>query len=99
MELLERKRLFEFLGRDFLVWLWFKSETNGGKFDLNEIGLIDLSLDNKIILQSESTVYEEKQLEKLLRVQISNLYKKIHKGENIPILKTGANMYEVVTKD
>ncbi len=63
MELLERKRLFEFLGRDFLVWLWFKSETNGGKFDLNEIGLIDLSLDNKIILQSESTVYEEEQLE------------------------------------
>ena len=42
---------------------------------------------------------EEKQLEKLLRVQMSNLYKKIHKGENIPILKTGANMYEVVTED
>jgi len=53
MVLLERLRQSEFLGRDFLVWLWFKSETNGGEFDLGELGRIELRFGRKIKLQAE----------------------------------------------
>ncbi|HUT71614.1 MAG TPA: hypothetical protein VMW89_13155 [Desulfatiglandales bacterium] len=54
MEVLERVRRTEFLGRDFLTWLWFKSEANEGRFDLGELGMVELWFDGKVTLQSDS---------------------------------------------
>ena len=54
MELLERVRRTEFLGRDFLIWLWFKSETNEGRFDLGDLGTVELWFDGRVTLQSDS---------------------------------------------
>lgn len=51
--LLERVRKSEFLGREFLLWLWFRSETDEGGFNLDEIGHAKLWFDRKIVLQSE----------------------------------------------
>ncbi|MFO7599094.1 MAG: hypothetical protein R6X27_04715 [Candidatus Desulfacyla sp.] len=54
MQLLDKVRKTEFLGREFLLWLWFKSETEDGIFDLGDKGKAELWLDGKITLQSEN---------------------------------------------
>ena len=54
MQLLEKARETEFLGNEFLVWLWFKSETDRGLFDLGDKGTAELWFDGKITLQSET---------------------------------------------
>lgn len=54
MALLEKVRKTEFLGRDFLLWLWFRSETGDGRFDLGEDGIVEIWFDNMVTLQSES---------------------------------------------
>ena len=54
MQLLEKARETEFLGNEFLVWLWFRSETDRGLFDLNEKGPAEIWFDGKITLQSET---------------------------------------------
>lgn len=60
MQLLERVKKSEFLGREFLVWLWFKSETNRGRFDLGEGGVAELWFDRRIVLQAEGDQGVEK---------------------------------------
>ena len=54
MQLLEKVRETQFLGREFLVWLWFRAETDRGLFDLGGKGTAELWFDGKITLQSES---------------------------------------------
>ncbi|GAG02426.1 unnamed protein product [marine sediment metagenome] len=54
MQLMDRVRKSEFLGQEFLLWLWFRSETNQGIFDLGDAGKAELWLDRKLVLQSES---------------------------------------------
>ena len=54
MQVLERVRQTEFLGRDFLTWLWFKSETNNGRFDLEALGTAEVWFDGRVTLQPES---------------------------------------------
>jgi recombination associated protein RdgC len=39
----------EFLGREFLTWLWFKSETSGGHFDIKG-KTIELWVGNRMVL-------------------------------------------------
>lgn len=54
MQLLDRVKQTEFLGREFLLWLWFRAETDRGIFDLGEQGKAEVWFDGRIILQSES---------------------------------------------
>ena len=43
----------KFFGRDFMVWLWFRSEKNGGFFHLRNEEEIELWFDGSMILQAE----------------------------------------------
>ena len=54
MNVLDEVRETEFLGRDFLTWLWFKSETEGGLFDLGDNGRVELWIDGRITLRSDT---------------------------------------------
>ncbi len=54
MQLLEKVRETEFLGREFLVWLWFRADMDRGLFTLGEKGAAELWFDGKITLQSEN---------------------------------------------
>ena len=54
MQLLEKVRETQFLGREFLVWLWFRAETDRGLFDLGGKKTAELWFDGKITLQSEN---------------------------------------------
>lgn len=51
-----------FLGREFLTWLWFKSETQNHKIKVKDLGEFQLFIDNKIILSSASGSVRENSL-------------------------------------
>ncbi len=54
MQLLEKVKETEFIGNEFIAWLWFRSETDRGPFDLGEKGIAELWIAGKITLQSET---------------------------------------------
>ena len=60
MQLLERVGSTEFIGREFLVWLWFKSETGEGSFPLGEAGSAEIWYDGRIVLQPDQDDRDEK---------------------------------------
>ncbi len=53
MQVLEQVKETESLGREFLAWLWFKTETGGGVFDLSESEQAEIWFDGRITLQME----------------------------------------------
>jgi hypothetical protein len=53
VNLAERVKQTEFLGREFLTWLWFRSESAEGVFDLGEIGTVELWFEGKMTLEAD----------------------------------------------
>jgi hypothetical protein len=53
MSVIDDVRESESLGRDFLVWLWFRSETMAGSFQLQDREEAELWFEGKVTLQSE----------------------------------------------
>ena len=51
MSRLQRIEASRFLGREFLLWLWFESERNNSTFQLEKYGEIEIFLDDKIVLE------------------------------------------------
>lgn len=51
-----------FLGREFLTWLWFKSETQNHKLTIGNYGTFHLYIDDKIVLSSTSGSVRENSL-------------------------------------
>lgn len=60
MQVMEKVRDTEFLGREFLLWLWFRCETREGLFDLGEEGHVELWIDRKVVLEAEGDEGVEK---------------------------------------
>jgi len=54
MDVLEKVEQTEPVIRDFLVWLWFKSETNGGIIDLANNGHAAIRFNGKITLETDA---------------------------------------------
>lgn len=52
MDILDLLNSKEFLGREFLTWLWFKSETQEGTFTLDKSKQAVLWFDDRVVLQS-----------------------------------------------
>lgn len=53
MNLIERVKQTEFLGREFLTWLWFRSESQEGVFDLAELGTVEILFEGRMTLESD----------------------------------------------
>jgi hypothetical protein len=53
LNLIERVGQAEFLGREFLTWLWFRSEKQEGVFDLGESGILEILFQGKMTLESD----------------------------------------------
>ncbi len=53
MDILDLLNNKEFLGREFLTWLWFRSETQEGMFTLDDSKQAVLWFDYKVVLQSD----------------------------------------------
>jgi hypothetical protein len=58
MELYQRVEATSHLGREFLTWLWFESERNGGVFQAAEVP-VEVIFDAKLTLASTGTLKEE----------------------------------------
>lgn len=48
LDLIEEKR---FLGQEFLIWLWFRSETQGGNIELPGRGWIPVAFEQHMLLE------------------------------------------------
>lgn len=59
MQLIERVRDTEFLGREFLLWLWYNSELNGGTYKLED-SEVELWVDRRIVLRHDDDEGSEK---------------------------------------
>lgn len=59
MSVMDEVREHESLGRDFLIWLWFNSETMGGSYDLGDGEEAELWFEGKITLRSEGEGFAE----------------------------------------
>lgn len=54
MDVLEKVEKTEMIGRDFLVWLWFKSATGEGIIDLGDDGFAEIRFEGKMTLETEN---------------------------------------------
>lgn len=54
MDILTRIHQTQFLGREFLTWLWFRSDTREGRFTTSA-GDIELWFDQRLKLESEAS--------------------------------------------
>lgn len=48
-DLIETRR---FLGNEFMMWLWFKSETHDGLMELEEHGPVEVVYDDRLVLEA-----------------------------------------------
>lgn len=53
MQLAEQISKWNFLGQEFLTWLWFRSDQGDGSLELEGLGQAELWLENKVTLESE----------------------------------------------
>ena len=49
IDLIETRR---FLGNEFLMWLWFKSETHDGLLEVGEHGTVEVIFDDSLVLEA-----------------------------------------------
>lgn len=49
VDLIETRR---FLGSEFMMWLWFKSETHDGLMELGEHGTVEVIFDDSLVLEA-----------------------------------------------
>ena len=58
MDLLDAIEAGRFLGREFLVWLWFESEVLEGQFEMPDGERFELWLESQLTLESEAAEQE-----------------------------------------
>ena len=59
MDLADRVEHCQFLGREFMLYLWWKSEVTGGTFALEGFGDVTLTLESHIVLERKVDVLEQ----------------------------------------
>lgn len=50
MDLVDRIETTRFLGNEFLLWLWFAGDVTGGRHELGDGGVVDVSLESQLKL-------------------------------------------------
>jgi hypothetical protein len=55
MDILEKIEKTEIIGTEFLLWLWFRSESNNGIFDTGEDQHAEIKVDGAITLENSET--------------------------------------------
>jgi len=56
--LVDRVERIRFLGREFLTWLWFESETHDGKVQAGDLGEVSVEFQKRLSLDSAGNVPE-----------------------------------------
>ena len=55
----EQENTLDFLGREFLTWLWYKSEERGGSVNVPAIGDVVIEFIQRVVLESGEGEYSE----------------------------------------
>jgi len=58
MDLINRINYTRFLGREFLTWLWFRSDTSEGLFKIDD-GHIEVWFDQRLTLEAQGDLKEQ----------------------------------------
>jgi hypothetical protein len=58
MDLLTKIQHTQFLGREFLTWLWYRSDKNDGLFD-RDGEQIEIWFDAKLVLEAQADIKEQ----------------------------------------
>jgi hypothetical protein len=72
-----------FLGREFLTWLWYKTETENHKIEIKDIGIFEIYLDDKIILSSSSGSVRENSLKGISPAYAREAASALHSGKMV----------------
>ena len=88
MDLLDRMEKSAFLGREWLVWLWFKSELFQGPFALADHGQVEVWLETQLTLEAEAQSLEKS----ALRGPAPSVAPEAHEGLRQGKLPTGAGI-------
>lgn len=88
MDLLDRIEKSAFLGREWLVWLWFKSELFEGAFPLDGHGQIEVWLQTQLTLEAEAQSLEKS----ALKGPAPSVAPEAHEGLRQGKLPTGAGI-------
>jgi recombination associated protein RdgC len=59
MDLIDKINNTRYLGKEFLTWLWYRSETNEGLIDVPDLETIELWFDDKVVLSGADTTREQ----------------------------------------
>ncbi len=62
MDLYEKIEKTRFIGREFIVWIWWKSELTEGKMELGDFGPSEVWLDDQLTLESRGENVEQSKL-------------------------------------
>ena len=89
MRPLDRASKNERLGRDFLLWLWFRSEMDECRFDLDEGGPVEIWVDRRMVLKADRGGRMEK---------LTCTGENYHFREARMALKDGKDLTEILVK-
>lgn len=84
MDLLDAIEAGRFLGREFLVWLWFESEVLEGQFEMPDGERFELWFENQLTLESESAEQEITRMRGAAPTTTSEAHEALRRGK-LPI--------------
>ena len=81
MDLIDAVESSRFLGREFLVFMWFESEVLDGQFETPDGDRFQLWLENQLVLESESAEQEITRMRGLAPSATSEAHEALRRGK------------------
>lgn len=73
----------EFLGEEFLLWLWFQWETNGGEFTLPGGRVVGIAIDDLVVFAAADADATEQTLRRGLPTRTAEARTALHQGSRV----------------
>lgn len=93
------KDRFSFLGREFLTWLWFEAERNGGKVAAGELGEIGVTFGQRLSLETGGGVREGSTVQSDAPAEAEEARTALRTGKKVArarlFLEVGERQYQV----
>jgi recombination associated protein RdgC len=87
---------FAFLGEEFLTWLWYRLENEGGEFDLGEGRIVGVALDDFIVFAPRDDDETEQTLRKGVPTRSAEARAGLRSGHRLKKAKLTLAMSELV---
>jgi len=74
---------FSFIGREFLTWLWFKSEERNGKIKISDTEEVDICFLKRLVLEAGEGEYSQSVVCQGLHAELAEAREAIRQGKKI----------------